>query len=221
MKKVGWNQVKKYGAMLLVGLMAAPVGISSLAAETIGDGATSEVNAILGAPDIVPPTPPIIPPGPGEEDGGTGNDGPLRVDFVTPLNFGERQLTGGREIFSAENTHPNVQVSDFRATGTGWSLHVSTNGFEDEATDTALRGAELIFVEGSLETDTNGVPDPLTHTATIYANSGSVPVMTAPAGHGMGTWAHRFADVTLEIPAGNLAGDYEATLFWTLVNAPS
>lgn len=47
--------------------------------------------------------------------------------------------------------------------------------------------------------------------------------MTSAVNTGLGTWADQMTttDVSLKVPSGNLAGDYTATLEWTLTDAPA
>ncbi|PGU60910.1 peptidase, partial [Bacillus cereus] len=47
-------------------------------------------------------------------------------------------------------------------------------------------------------------------------------LMVASANKGMGTWVDKFdpSNVKINVPAGNLSGEYVSTLTWSLLDAP-
>jgi hypothetical protein len=61
-------------------------------------------------------------------------------------------------------------------------------------------------------------------TLPLSKDSAATPIFSAAANknQGVGTWTLNFGsgNVSLDIPAGNVVGDYSADLTWTLANAP-
>jgi len=59
--------------------------------------------------------------------------------------------------------------------------------------------------------------------AALTVNANAQNIMTSAVNAGLGTWDDEMntQNVTLKVPAGNLAGSYQATLTWTLTDAPA
>ncbi len=192
------------------------------AAASAADNATSQGSIQITPGDTI--TPPIDPSVPG---GGTGNQGSLTIDNVSPLLFDTHQLAGGKMTYSTTTVNPNVQVTDTRGTGTGWTLQVSATPFKDQTDDTiVLKGAVVTLPVGMFVTTTGNV------SATPMANSVQLStdtdvtapqnLMVAAVNTGLGTWVDKFnaSNVIIEVPAGNLVGEYASTLYWSLLDAP-
>nr|WP_207696053.1 WxL domain-containing protein [Enterococcus sp. DIV0212c]MBO1354576.1 WxL domain-containing protein [Enterococcus sp. DIV0212c] len=191
-----------------------------------GKGATSQAHMTLmpgdGATD---PTDPIVPTDPEEPGGGTGNKGPLTIDNVTPLEFGEHKLAGGESIYSTTSKKPNVQVTDSRGEGKGWTLQITSSEFKDiKDSKKILKGAVLTLPIGTLQTTTGNVSEkPESKEVKLNTDKPSTEnLLVAKAKAGMGTWANEFdaKAVTVKVPAGNFAGEYVSTLTWTMLDAP-
>lgn len=224
------------GVALSVLTLAAGLPVSAEVNDTGGvdnKGATSRGHVTLKSNgETEEPTGPIVDPGEGDdgekEDGGsTGNTGALRVDWVTPLEFGTQKLSSESATYRTTSINPNVQVSDLRGTGDGWTLFVTASEFTDGKN--TLKGATITLPEGTPKTTNGNISEaPTTYGVELVTDGTSDPVrvMKAFEDTGMGTWADEFEDneedkyVTLSVPAGNYAGDYEATLTWTLSDAP-
>ncbi|EOL45212.1 WxL domain-containing protein [Enterococcus caccae] len=188
-----------------------------------GKGAKSQAHMTLTPGDN--PTDPTTPLDPSEPDGSTGNIGALTIDNVTPLEFGEHQLEGGETIYTTTSIDPNVQVTDNRGEGKGWSLQVTSSQFTD-VTDNkkTLKGAVLTLPVGEMKTTAGNVssnPDPREIQLATDKASTEI-VMDAKAKAGMGTWEELFdaSKLTVKVPAGNFAGEYVSTLTWTMLDAP-
>src|SRR5699024_4539220 len=135
--------LKGFIMMSSILLFTSPVFASTNHLEVVG---TSDGKGAVshGHIKIIPnknpsPTDPIEPSTPG---GSTGNAGLLTIDNVTPLLFDTHELSSGAVEYVTSSQNPNVQVTDIRGTGVGWSLQVSTSPFVDQTdTNKVLKGA--------------------------------------------------------------------------------
>ncbi|ALS02795.1 peptidase [Enterococcus silesiacus] len=188
-----------------------------------GKGATSHAHMTLQPGDgTTDPTDPIDPSEPGGE---TGNKGPLTIDNVTPLEFGEHKLAGGESIYSSTSEHPNVQITDSRGEGKGWTLQITSSQFTDiKDAKKTLKGAVLTLPAGELKTiDGNVSGKPTTKEIHLATDQPTAEVlMVAKDKTGMGTWEDLFNEenVTVKVPAGNFSGEYVSTLTWTMLDTP-
>lgn len=189
-----------------------------------GKGAASHAHMhLVPSDDTDNPTEPLDPSQPGGE---TGNKGPLTIDNVTPLEFGEHKLVGGESVFSTTSIKPNVQVTDNRGEGQGWTLQVTSSEFVDVAdTKKILKGAVLKIPAGELKTTAGNVSEkPEIKEIQLGTDQSSTDtIMSAQSRSGMGTWVDLFdaSQLTVTVPAGNFAGDYVSTLTWTLLDTPT
>ncbi|EPI03111.1 hypothetical protein D920_00319 [Enterococcus faecalis 13-SD-W-01] len=156
----------------------------------------------------------------------TGNTGDLRIDYISNIDFGSQTISGKTETYTAKAPANMVeaQISDLRGTGAGWNLQVSYDSTNSGFTsgDKTLSGAELFLPAGTSKTvQDSQSPAPTTNEITV--NDSAQNIMTAATDSGLGTWADQMdtSKVTLKVPSGNLAGDYTATLVWTLTDAPA
>ncbi|WP_217265817.1 WxL domain-containing protein [Enterococcus silesiacus] len=226
--------------MLAVSLLAANSTV--LAAETTtgndndGTKATSHGHIDL-KPNEGKESPEVLVPeeekteAPDTETPSTGNKGPLTIDAISALEFGAFELSGTTEVYSVTNQvdgikSKKVQVTDRRGTGAGWNLQVKSSEFADK-TDAKkiLKGATLSFPIGRMDkTEGNTSAEPKKSEVTlITGNSELDSFMKAEAGAGLGSWMNvmNSSEVEIKVPAGNLAGDYSATLEWSLISVPT
>lgn len=198
------------------------VGVASataVSAEEAGP-AKSQATVEITPGDTTTPVPPID-----ETDPPTGQVGNLTIDHVSSLDFGSFQLQSGTTTLTANqksDKDPNVQVTDKRGTGDGWTLTVAQTQEFKSAEGHTLAGAKLSLPAGNLLTTNINNKDNAPSTKAVVVNAEPNVVMVAANGQGLGSWADQFAreNTTLEIPAGNYAGSYESELTWTLSNAP-
>lgn len=189
-----------------------------------GKGAKSHAHMILKAaenPDV--PTDPMDPSDP---DGGTGNVGTLTIDNVTPLEFGEHELSGGESVYYTMSKNPNVQITDNRGEGNGWTLQVTSSSFTDiNDKDKQLKGAVLTLPAGEIKTTTGNVSNkPVVNEVSLNTDEPSTEtLMMANPNSGMGTWEDLFdsSKLSIKVPAGNFAGEYVSTLTWTMLDTPT
>lgn len=226
-KKVKTKEKVIAGLILCGGMgLLAPSMASATAAEGIqgtedGKGATSYGSLKLDSntEGTVPPIQPSVP------SGETGNTGALTIDNVSPLLFGEHKIDGGEAIFETITTTPNVQVSDRRGEGQGWNLQVRMSEFADKEEKTKiLKGAEVTLPAGTVGKSEGNIALPPETKEVVIAGSveSAQTLFSAKEKTGLGTWTDEFdaSQVKLKVPAGNLKGDYQATLTWSLLDAP-
>ncbi|MGG4397586.1 WxL domain-containing protein [Paenibacillus thiaminolyticus] len=201
-------------------LFVTPAAVS--AEEASSSTATSQGSITITSEDTV--TPPIEPSEPGGE---TGNEGTLTIDNVSPLLFASHTLAGGDVTYTTTTKNPNVQVTDIRGTGAGWTLQVSATPFKDKTDNTkVLKGAIVTLPIGMLITSQDNVSTAPTAKQVQLSTDSDVTapenLMVAKADTGLGTWVDKFdaSEVTIQVPAGNLTGDYVSTLYWSLLDAP-
>ena len=65
-----------------------------------------------GPVDPDDPSKPLDPPGQG-----TGESGPLSIDYVPNITFGSQAISGSQKVYNASELKPFVQVTDIRGTG--------------------------------------------------------------------------------------------------------
>lgn len=231
-RRKGGKKVKRkekvIAGLILFGSMSVlvPNIASATAAEGIqgtedGKGATSYGSLKLDSntEGTVPPIKPSVP------SGETGNTGALTIDNVSPLLFGEHKIDGGEAIFETITTTPNVQVSDRRGEGQGWNLQVRMSEFADKEEKTKiLKGAEVTLPAGTVGKSEGNIALPPETKEVVIAGSveSTQTLFSAKEKTGLGTWTDEFdaSQVKLKVPAGNLKGDYQATLTWSLLDAP-
>lgn len=116
-------------------------------------------------------------------------------------------------------------MTDKRGNGEGWVLTASATDFKDG--DNVLKGAEMSFKNGQVRTQADNQSTAPT-ASDVTLNSSAQPVFQAGANAGMGTWVDVYEgtaganeNVTLHVPAGNLAGAYDSSITWTLETSPS
>lgn len=203
-----------------VGIVAVTNTTASAAPET------TDVTTTLKAPTTGTVTPPIV--NPTVPGGTTDQEGPLSLDYVSPLNFGETEITTTTQTLTAitaVNEHFGLQVTDTRGTGEGWKVDVGLSDFTGKNKVTnKIKGAELTLPVGTLTTgNAAGITEaaPVSSTVSLIPAGATGTIFAATTDKGMGTWFSEFdkAVTTLKIPAGNLADEYTATLTWTLTSA--
>lgn len=201
--------------------------ISGFAQQEVGS------NVDVGFEISTDPVAPVDPEDPGTPSGETGTDqpGPLSLDWVPVLNFGNKHIISATvSHFNTRENFPYVQVTDLRGTGSGWKVTAALSKFKQGDDDT-LQGAYITFVNGkaaSVATDVNP-PDP-NPAMTLYAGGEADLVANAKKEDlaGRGTWVIRwFPDggggnyVTLTVPAARASeGAHRAQITWVLYNSP-
>lgn len=210
------------------------LGATTLAGDVYADGGhSSNATITFREPDdqveVLDPENPNQPltPKPDEDDTGgkTGDKGPLSLDYVTNLNFGQHDVSIAAKTYPAtnENPQPFTQVTDRRSTSTGWRLTVKAAKFQNQNADT-LPGASLTFKDGTAVSNlTNLTPPQVNGNINITTGGEAANVATAAKGAGRGTWITRWDknNVELTVPqAAATQGTHTSTLTWTLTAGP-
>lgn len=213
---------------------------TAFAATSLGDSKAS-VNFKVGTGMVNPvdPTDPANPLDPldpsNPTDPGTGNTGPLTLDYVSSVAFGEQEVSSNEQTYSSTSRKPFIQVSDRRGTGKGWSVTATASGFQNEDNAASLAGATLSFQNGESASASTTTTSPTASKQVDLPTDGAsiVKVVSAKETEGMGTWINRWFGATpddadslndnvkLTIPGGSATlGSHEATITWTLSDAP-
>lgn len=231
---------RKIGLFMLSVLLLAPFALFS-AAKVFAQGSFTSNASITfvsgeGAPPVLDPTDPTQPFEPGVEPGDPSDDptndaGPLTLDYVCSLDFGSHSIESEATIYESTVLRPFIQVTDRRGTGDGWHVTAQLSAFANE-TETTLPGAVLTLKNGSVISTTTGGEPTANDPVALYAGGAAEIVVNAQENEGLGTWITRWFpvnpsvpnvndSVTLEIPAGAATvGDHQATITWTLHDAP-
>ncbi|OCA83231.1 hypothetical protein A8F94_19180 [Bacillus sp. FJAT-27225] len=226
-------KIKKVGMVSLIAMLILLLATQTIYAQTETSKAT--VTFTPSVPEILNPEDPDQPYEPGEDEGtDTNNPGPLSLDFVSNLQFGDQQFSLSDQTYFAKTKNPFVQVTDNRVDPNGWKVTVSASEFKAIDNDSEiLEGATLIFTNGTAVTHIgNNSPKPLANSSfELTTDSTAVKFFSAKPGEGEGTWINRWLptdtgsnlnnSVQLKVTGGTMKiAEYESTLTWTLTTGP-
>lgn len=212
-------------ATTLLSVLAINTMSMTIYAEEMSDSATSTAKITFEGNDTHS-NKPVNPDDPNNH--GTGDQGPLSIDYVSNISFGTQEISQNKKVYVAANAKPFVQITDKRGVAGGWSLTATASKFS-AADSSELKGAILSFANGDTRTTSDnisGKPDAFDFT---FNNHEAQPVMTAKSLNGQGTWLDVFegeegnnTNVQLTVPAGSAqAKEYTATITWTLTAGPT
>ncbi len=226
-------------SLIISGFAVAPI----MAGEK-EDSANSNATVSFKAPDVTDPVKPVDPtdptkpldpvdPGDGHE---TGSKGPITIDYVPHLAFGEVEIDGTTKVVDATSVKPYVQVSDRSATGKGWTLSAKMGDFvtgKGTADEHTLKGTKIYLENGQVQSSDPEITAAPTGTSKITLVGGgtdTVTVMDAAKNQGMGTWIMKWlkddsgktnSKVKLEVNTKDArAKAYQAEINWTLGQQP-
>ncbi|WP_445449204.1 WxL domain-containing protein [Enterococcus lactis] len=175
------------------------------------------------------PDNPVNPVDPDDPDNhGTGDNGPLSIDYVSNITFGTQDISTTSQVYNAENAEPHVQITDKRGVEGGWTLTAAATKFV-ASDNSELKGAELSFKNGVAETTSDNTSKAPVTSDLIFDNTEAKTVMTADSLKGQGTWLDVFkgtegnnTNVQLSVPSGSAqAKEYTSTITWTLTAGPT
>lgn len=153
----------------------------------------------------------------------TAGDGTVALTQTPDIDFGQHAAPNGsaKGAFTAKTVSAPIEVND-PGIGKGWNLQVSNTAFTDATSGAQLQGAQLGLGVGAVKATNADNPStaPTGQKVTLNGDSQNQTILTAPNKGGLGTWQTTYqpADVTLTVPAGQLAGKYSSTLTWQLGN---
>ncbi|KGL39098.1 cell surface protein [Listeria newyorkensis] len=234
------------GMVTVATLVGTGTGTMAHAADGGTLGSKADVNFIPN--DTI--TNPVDPTDPGnpevvvpvDPDHPAGTAGPLSIDYISNIHFGDQKISGNNEVYSAKLDQikvgaaetvkdiPNyIQITDNRGSNAGWHLTVKQDGQFVNGTSELL-GAVLSFENPTLNSASESDAPTATGFSLDPAGTSS-DVMSAEEDQGMGTWVDMFgADATeaadsikLSVPGktSKIPGQYEATLTWELTDTPA
>ena len=172
------------------------------------------------------PSKPLDPPGQG-----TGEAGPLSIDYVPNITFGSQAISGSEQVYNATELKPFVQVTDVRGTGAGWNVIAKATPFNDGTGD-SLKGSTISFIGGyALSANPSSAKPTPSSPVILTTDNAESTVLAAAENSGLGTWIDRWYptettatsndNVTLTVPAGSAtAKTHTSTITWTLADAP-
>lgn len=243
--------MKKISIVSLTSVSAVLLSLGLSTATTFADASTtpeaSTSTAVItfdpntGSTDPLNPDDPNKPQDPNNpsdpadpDNPGTGNKGPLSLDYVSNIVFGTHEVNGSEETFNAINRNPYVQVSDTRAKADGWNLTAAmTTPFTGADGKSKLAGTVMNWKNGTVKAPSaNANPAPTASNIALDADGTAVTILNAEATKGQGTWLDVFeggsqdlatenTNISLTVPGGQAtAQKYQAEITWTLTNAP-
>lgn len=159
--------------------------------------------------------------------------GDLLIEGAPNIDFGTAQITAQGHSYPATSVSPMLSVLN-AGQDTDWAVQLQVGAFSN-ATQTLkgatreLKGASLSLTNTQV-TASGGVVSqaPTGADVTIAADGSTKNILVAdrasldPKNYstlGVGVWFSEFG-ASLNVPAGNVQGDYKADLTWTLSNAP-
>lgn len=211
--------------------------VSAVHAVSTGQSKVSvEFQEDTSPPDILDPDDPTKPydPGPGDPiDDGTGNTGPLTLDYVSSLDFGNQKISLVDQKYETTILRPFIQVTDRRIEPTGWIVQLKSTEIANESDPTEiLNGATISFKNSECISNLGDkYTAPIPEDFILTTDEAIFNVVSAIEGAGRGTWITKWCavsreemtneNITLTVPGGTAKpGKYSATLTWVLSNAP-
>lgn len=202
-------------------------GISAYGDVASTSDSDKEITLVAGKGVVTPPAGPKDPMDPNNP--GTGQIGPLSIDYVSNLKFGEHKIARGNMSYKALNKDPYIQVTDLRGVGEGWSLSAKMSNFVNEKNQ-VLKGATLTMTNGKVKAAS---PDNVSlipqKSNVVFDNEQSQLVMQAAERSGRGTWLLSWKGtdqgngaIQLNVIAGTPKEntEYNASITWELEDAP-
>jgi hypothetical protein len=166
------------------------------------------------------------------QSNGSASAATTAADMSLPLSTDSMQLTVRNPGFDS-GWQVTVTAGDFTRNSDGRQLKgaVLTVGNEAAIASGSTTSSDADagqITAGADDQDLSGKPtSPISNTGfslQLGTNSAATPIFSAAANQsqGVGTWSLNFGsgNVSLDIPAGNVVGDYSADLIWTLANTP-
>lgn len=164
----------------------------------------------------------------------------LEITSASDLNFGSQAIGVDNMIFKDVNS-PSITLTDIRGDAPGWNISVSLGEFKTASGNKTLKGVKLFYPYVLMTTTEGAIAVAERQPETIATDSSfddesvkgvliesletptAKTLMNAISGKGNGQWTANYIDknqIELYVPTGNLAGDYTASLTYTLTDGP-
>lgn len=212
-------------------------GTQAQAAVTSTGHSENKINFTAGDSEITPPVNPVDPEDPNPpnpidpedpDNPGTGEEGPLSIDYISNIKFGGHKISGKNISYKALNKNPFVQVTDTRGSGDGWSLSAKVTKFKNG--NKVLQGASLSMKDAVVKAgSSSNISKPPVNSDIVFDNEESKLVMNATDKGGRGTWLNVWSGadqaneaIQLSVLAGTAEAntEYTSSITWELEDAP-
>lgn len=215
------NTKKTTLGLLLLSTVALGVMETHVLAEEVAQKETNaQVKFKAAEGTVTPPVDPTDPETPVEPVDPTdptkpvepGTAGPLSIDFVSILDFGDNEISTQDKVYNAtaqalrfkdkegKESEKHVplyaQVTDNRGTLEGWTLSVKQNGqLKSNENQAELQGAEISFKDTVLSSISQSkAPSIVTTSFTLNPEGEIQKVTEANEKEGAGSWATTFGE---------------------------
>lgn len=191
----------------------------ALAAETSSQADSDVDLTYIKNDETTKPIDPSEPKDEIEDKPGTGEKGPLSIDYASSISFAKQKVSGAERIYYAlpdfvtvkatgvEKEVPNyVQITDNRGTASGWTLQVKQQNALRSASGSELKGA-FLTLNNAYASSKNGQvsaaskPSTRSNVDLVVTNTGEGEFSTLMSakgekenqvGQGIGTWTAGF-----------------------------
>lgn len=218
--------MKKIVSSILLSTIALGLGATAVFAEGVTKTEENQYTTDATVNLLEGEAQPTAPETKNDPDGTTNQNGPLSIDQVIRFNFEDMRLSGKKQSAKLKTkTDQNIQVTDLRGTGAGWNLRIKQSPLVDG--EKVLKGAVIKLsspeINGVGDFDRGLLPDATEYNVTADNKDKAATIMKAEKDKGMGTWVQNYKadNITLDIPAGNLVGNYAGTVTWELSDNPT
>ena len=148
-------------------------------------------------------------------------DSKVELTNAPSFDFGSTVLTA--KGFTPEATIKDDIVVANPGFATGWRVDVSMGPFITSDGSDTIKNSLFSIDMGTVtreESSNNSAPPA---SFSVDPNENPKPIFQAVENEGLGVWHTSYSakDIRLEIPAGNVSGDYSATMTWTLAEFPA
>ncbi len=213
------TQMSMFGLIALTGLTLNSV--SALAAEA-GNASTPANIVIEKGDDTGGETDPIIPIDPLDPPA----KGSLRIDAVSPFNFGSLKLgsASSKDIVVPSGKSVGIQVTDLRGSGIGWAVTAKIDDLKGKVTPTNILKASISIPKGKVSTTADGDMALPAIASALTLSKAAAPVMVAKKSNGLGIWSNDFnglgESVSIKVPTNAYIDNYQGNITWSLQDAP-
>lgn len=198
MKKINY-QFLMASLILLLPLASSVVVSAEDKATELDQKARLQVKRSETTEIVDPEKPEVVDP---PVDPGPSTKGDLRIDYVSPVDFGKVKLTKTNRTYNALANKVGkegkwrgnfIQISDFRDKNTGWTLQVKQD-YQFKTTDyDELTGAVLSLDKGWANSSSDNKAPTVTRDTLAINNIGEVyDVARADKNAGGGVWSINF-----------------------------
>ncbi|WP_338350814.1 bacterial Ig-like domain-containing protein, partial [Enterococcus faecalis] len=152
----------------------------------------------------------------------TVKEEPFTIKHVPHFDFEDYILVSTNKSVVNKKENPTIDLETPSMLGKNWQLQVELSPFLDKKNSKSiLKGVSLFIPKGKLESDLE-TEEPTQYDCQLEANGKASILMQGTKTKGKGRWKNKLATkgITLSIPPENKTGDFESTLYWTLLDVP-